>query len=326
MFDDHVISVLYETTKIIFPVNIEPNDYIKRHAWRDRKYVGEVNGRVSTWQGWSANLTHVDFRYRAVFIDLVENNLPYEDRVKLFGLDFAQATENYKRFVILFVLDFPIDTAKIIKSEGFVPRYMTKVVHACQICSEEEFLSMSASHWAAKLSRLILLQRVLSIHRKPFDAKEVPLQNLLYRTGYLHSYLVNGGLELQHLSKPRKAGEEGHDLHATVRNPVLSSGTFSLGIEVYMGSIGYHVSSIPSYANKFQLSGIIVVSKDDPWIALQKVKMQFIRPIVNVKLSEMGQNQFIGIHHLPFEKIIMDFEKFRNELDEIVPNLPTYFE
>lgn len=326
-FDTHTQAVLFETIKTVFPLNVKPNDFIKRHIWRNKKYLGISNSKVSSWHGWSANLNHVDFRYRAVFVDLVENNLPYVERVRLFGEDFAKTVNNLPKFVVLFVLDFPLDTIETIKAEGFTPRRMSRVLHACRICSVNEFLTKSASHWAAHLTRLILLQRVLSIHRKPFESNEVPLQNLLYRTGYLHSYIVNGGLELKSLSKPRRAGGYGHDLHAVVNNSSISVGNyFDLGIEVYMGTIGYHINSIPDYVRDFRLSGIMIVAKDDPFNELQKVKNQFDKPLRKVKLSEIGNVEFIGVHHLPFERIIMDFDQFRNELDEIIPNLPTYFE
>src|SRR5439155_14710952 len=80
-------EVLEETGRILFPLNKDISNLIKAHTWRDRKYVGEHNGRVVVWQGYSINFVAVDFRYRALFIDVVDNVLPHQERVRLFGQD-----------------------------------------------------------------------------------------------------------------------------------------------------------------------------------------------------------------------------------------------
>jgi hypothetical protein len=74
--NDHIKQILSEAIKILFPLDVDPGSLIKPHMWRDRKYVGEFNGKVVPWQGWSANLNSVDFRYRAIFADVVENMIP----------------------------------------------------------------------------------------------------------------------------------------------------------------------------------------------------------------------------------------------------------
>jgi hypothetical protein len=111
-------NVLFETIRILCPVNVDPDSLIKPHNWRDRKYVGEKEGRVVTWRGYSANLVAVDFRYRAIFIDFVDNVLSQQEKVQLFGEDFAQAISDLPYFVIMFVLDFPLETLKAIKDQG----------------------------------------------------------------------------------------------------------------------------------------------------------------------------------------------------------------
>jgi hypothetical protein len=314
--EQHMADVLYETARILFPLASDLRNLIKSHVWRDRKYLGEVNGKVATWKGFSANLVQIDFRYRAIFLDLVQNVLPVHKRHQLFGPAFTEHTLNYEQFVVMFVLDFPLNSEAEIIAQGFVPRRMQRGLHACEIASPEEFLSQSVFHWAGKVARLVLLQRLLSIHRKPLDADEVPFQHLLYRTGYLHSYIVTGGLELHYLTEPRRAGDFGHDFHAVVANPRRAgSFPFSLGIEVFSGAIGYHIDSIPNYVNHFDLTGMIVVAKDDPLPELLEVQGKFRRPLSpERKLSAIGTRNEIGINHLPLDDVIYDLLTIQDEI------------
>ena len=326
--DDHIQNVLFNAIKILFPLDVNPHQFIKPHVWRDKKYLGEVNNRVVTWKGWSANLNALDFRYRAIFADVVDNVLPLDQRLTLFGEDFTNATSDLPKFVVIFVLDFPLSAVSTIRQEGFTPRLMSKVAHACCVCGIEEFLSMPATHWAAQMTRLVMLQRILSIHRKPLDANEVPLQNLLYRTGYLHGLLTKGGLYIRELQKPRKAGDFGHDLHAVVQNPSYNpQGVFSLGIELYMGAMGYHAQTIPQYIRYFNLNSVMVVSKDNPFVELKRASNDFRLPLLEVKsISQLGQPDFVTVIHLSLQKVIADLDQFRNEIDEFIPKLPTYLD
>lgn len=321
--DQHIKEVLTETIRILFPINVDPNQLIKPHVWRDKKYVGQQNNKIVVWKGWSANLVAVDFRYRAVFVDVVENVLPVQERVHLFGEDFSAAIAGLSRFVVMFVLDFPLETIESIKEQGFVPRIMNRVLHACTIASVEEFVNLSVLHWTAKVARLVVLQRILSIHRKSLDSNEVPLQNLLYKTGYLHSYIVKHGLELHKLTRPRRSGEFGHDFHAIVKNPkAISLDSFPIGIELYIGSIGYHTDTIPQYITKFDLKGMIVIAKDNPLSNLSKIASKFNLLIFEAqKLSEIGEKTSIGIHHLPLEKVVFELSSIRDELETLIPEI-----
>lgn len=318
--EQYMAAVLHEATRTLFPLASNPHSLVKIHTWRDRRYVGEAGDRVVAWKGRSANLVELDFRYRTIFIDLVQNVLPLAERYRLFGPTFTESTASYDQFVVLFVLDFPLESEADIIAQGFVPRRMSRALHACVVAHPEEFLSQSVEHWTAKVVRLVLLQRVLSTHRKPLDANEVPFQNLLYQTGYLHSYIVKGGLELHQLSKPRRAGGFGHDFHAVVANPKHAErGAFSLGVEVYNGAIGYHVGSIPSYVRGFDLAGMIVVSKDDPFPVLLKASDQFPWPISRQsQLTTIGDSGSIGIHHLPLDNVIFELQAIRDELTSFV--------
>lgn len=292
----------------------------------NRKYLSEKDGRVVTWRGYSANLVAVDFRYRAIFVDVVDNVLAQQERVRLFGEDFANAIFNLPHFVVMFVLDFPLEAIQAIKDQDFTPRRMAKALHACVIADTDEFLASHPLYWSAQMTKLVLLQRVLSIHRKPLDANEVPLQNLLYKSGFLHSYIVKGGLELHKLSRPRRAGDFGHDLQALVNNPkMLSLQPFRLGIELYTGAIGYHLNTIPQYVNQFDLKGMVVISKDNPWPALSRVAADFHFPIfVAEKLSEIGSNTSVAIHHLPLDQVISELALLRDELETLIPTVPVF--
>ena len=318
--DQHISAVLHEAIRTLFPLASDPGSLIKSHVWRDRRYVGEAAGRVVAWKGRSANLVQIDFRYRAIFIDLVQNVLPLAERYRLFGPTFVERTQAYDQFVVLFVLDFPLETEADIIAQGFVPRRMNRALHACVVAHPDEFLSQSVEHWTAKVVRLVLLQRVLSTHRKPLDANEVPFQNLLYQTGYLHSSIVKGGLELHQLSKPRRAGGFGHDFHAVVANPQFAERkAFPLGVEVYNAAIGYHADSIPSYVNHFDLAAVIVVSKDDPFPVLLRARDQFPRPISREsQLATIGDSRSIGIHHLPLDNVIFELQAMREELSSLL--------
>jgi hypothetical protein len=324
-FDEQARNVLFEAIKTLFPLQINPNTLIKQHAWRDRKYVGELNGRVVSWRGWSANLSSLDFRYRAIFVDRVPNVLPMEERIRLFGWHFARAISKYEEFVVLFVLDFPVDTYETILAEGFTPRLMSQVAHACILTEPGEFVTLSAHHWASQVVRLVMLQRILSRHRKPLDAHEIPLQHLLFRTGYLHQYIVKSGLGLIELEPPRSSGDFGHDLHAVVQHP-KESNPFNLGVEVYMGAVGYHSYTIPQYIQKYDLRGIIVIAKDDPISVLKKTFADYgIQSAKAEKLTEVGTSPNVGIHYLPLQQIMVDLDYIRDDIDALLPRVPRQF-
>lgn len=319
--DLRIQEVLTAAIGILFPVDYHPVDLLRRHVWRDRRYVGAVNRKPLSWRGWSANLVTYDSHYRAVFVDAVDNLLPPDQRVALFGEDFAAAIEGMPQYVVLFVLDFPIDAVPQIRQQGFTPRLLTRSVHACVVASPEEFLTQPVLYWAAQTVKLVLFQRVLSTHRKPLSPNELPLQHLLYHTGYLHSYIVRGGLGLVALSEPRKAGDFGHDLHALVVNPARPlPEPLSIGIEVYTGAMAYDVDSIPAYVRQFALRGIIVIAKDNPFPRLRPVMEQNSMPVRNLsRLSELGTDYRIGVHHLELERVITELAAARDEIDALLP-------
>ncbi len=318
-------SVLTEVVRSTFPLIEEPASHVAEHVWRDRRYVGEVAGRIVTWQGYRANLKNIDFRYRGIYIDVVDNILPVDERIRLFGSHFAEKILSLPQLVVLFVLDFPATTENHILDHGYIPRRMLsgRVLHACTVVSVEEFLATDNRVWVCQLVKMIILQRFLSIHRKPFEENELPLQHLLYQTGYLHKYFVDNGLVLHSLSRPRPTGHFGHDFHALVSHPnFMLNSPFPVGVEVYVGALGYHSSTIPEYVSKFDLAGLIVISKDDPFLWLKKAWIPSSPIFKAHRLPELASDSSIGIHHLPLEQIIIDLTDIRGRFDDIfqVPN------
>jgi len=324
-FDTLAQDVLFETIKSLFPLQTESRSIIKQHVWRDRKYVGEMNGSVIVWKGWSANLSHLDFRYRTVFIDRVANVLSIEEKTRLFGWHFAKSSKDMEEFVVMFVLDFPIDAYELILQEGFIPRLMSKVVHACVVVGINEFLSYTAHHWTSQIIRLVILQRLLSRHRKPLDAYEIPLQNLLFRTGYVHTYIVKSGLGLIKLEPPRASGEFGHDLHAIVQHPDINP-PFNLGIELYMGAVGYHIQTIPQYIVQYNLKAVIIIAKDDPYNLLQPVFDNLgIESNKIHSLYEISASTKVGVNFLALQQVMIDLDDIRDDIDNLLPRVPKQF-
>ena len=160
--DDQIKYVLRETISILLPHCLQPESLIAEHIWRDRTYVGEAEGKVVVWRGWRANLADVDPSYRTLYIDVVDNLLPVEEQQRLFGDAFATAIAPMDRFVVMFALDFPLEAEKAIEDAGFVPRRLSRVLHACIIAGPEQFLSQPALMWAIMTARLLVLQSQLS--------------------------------------------------------------------------------------------------------------------------------------------------------------------
>jgi len=315
-------QILTDVIRSVFPLETSPESIVAPHAWRDRRYVGEVDGHPSTWRGFSANLRKLDFRYRGTYIDIVDNELPEQEQLRLFGSAFVDASREYRRYIVLYVLDFPATTEDFIIRQGFTPRRMPsgKILHACKIVGIDEFVSHDPLVWICHLIRMIILQRFLSIHRKPFEENEIPLQNLLYQSGYLHRYIVDHGLALHELSVPRPTGQFGHDFHAMVSHrSFLLNTPFPLGIEVFVGPLGYHADTIQQYIREFGLAGMIVIAKDNPFDLLQAVWTLDRKPTRAVRLLDILSTDGVAVHHLPLEQIMLDLTDIRVRFDEIVP-------
>lgn len=65
---------------------------------------------------------------------------------------------------------------------------------------------------------------------------------------------------------------------------------------------------------------MIVISKDNPWPVLSRVANDFHFPIFAAeKISEMGSNVSVAIHHLPLDQVISDLALLRDELETLIP-------
>lgn len=177
-----IMLVLNRASSILFPLQREQIEkLVKPHTWRDRKYVGEVAGKVCVWSGCSINIAYLDSRYRTLYGDYVQNQLPIVERKRLFGDEFTTAIENFSSFVVIFNLDIPLDAIEIITSLGFVPRKMNRSSHICIIYSSEKFLDTPLELISLKIAEMVILQRNIAIHRKPLDSLELPFQHFLYQ-------------------------------------------------------------------------------------------------------------------------------------------------
>ena len=51
-------------------------------------------------QEYSINLAYLDSRYRGLFADVVQNNLPNSEKIRLFGEDFTAAISGLENYVV----------------------------------------------------------------------------------------------------------------------------------------------------------------------------------------------------------------------------------
>lgn len=156
---EHMRASLFETIRILFPLNPKATDLIKRHSWGNETYVGQNNGKPVSWKGWSANLWYVDDQYGTIYIDHVENVLRADYQLELFGKSFVEATASYPAYLVAHVDGLSPKVQELIHNAGFVVRVMGKTVHACIVVSVDNFLAKSEQHWAAQCARLLNFHR-----------------------------------------------------------------------------------------------------------------------------------------------------------------------
>ena len=312
--------VLNRASSILFPVQREQIEkLVKPHTWRDRKYVGEVGGKVCAWSGYSINLAYLDSRYRGLFADYVQNQLPAVERQQLFGSEFAGAIQNLSSFVVIFNLDIPLGSIEIVKTLGFIPRKMNRSSHICMIYSPEEFLDTPLDLISLKIAEMVILQRNIAIHRQPLDSLELPFQHFLYQSNYLHGLVVKEGLWLKNISEPRKSGKFGHDMEIQAIFPKTQQ-TIVIGVEVFMKGWGYHIDSVPSYLEQFNLNGLIVISKDIPDSIVRQLQASLNFPISLVsRLREFPDCQSsFPIYHLALGNLVNDLFVLEEQLKNIL--------
>lgn len=167
--DTHMKDSLREAIGILFPLGPNPHQLIGRHAWGNRRYVGEADGRVATWRGWRANLANWDDEYRGVYIDYVPNILPPARRLELFGQWFTNAVEDLPNFVVMFVAGIPSTSLDQITSAGFTIRTIGRNAHICRLVSSHEFIMLPAFYWAGCIVKMINLQLAILTPRSYND-------------------------------------------------------------------------------------------------------------------------------------------------------------
>jgi hypothetical protein len=178
-FDHHVREALQQTIHTLLRNFSDPDTLIAPHIWRDSDYLGIHNGKVVVWRGWRAKLETVsDGRYRTLYIDKVDNVLPTTERQRLFGKAFSQAVAGLPQFVVLFVLDFPLHAEDEIIGHGFVPRRLSRVLHACLIMGVDDFLATPITQLAGQAAQLLQLQSRWDQRREEKKVRPLPVKQL----------------------------------------------------------------------------------------------------------------------------------------------------
>lgn len=132
---------LHHALTIIFPSEFQPNTVIKPHHWGNPDYVGDIDGTAVWWNGWSANLSDINRRYRTIYIDHVENALPEAVRTQVFGKEFADAIRNVPSFVAMYVGGFASNQKAKVEADGFTVRSMGRNIHPRLVVSTETLLN-----------------------------------------------------------------------------------------------------------------------------------------------------------------------------------------
>ena len=315
----HMQGALSRALRALYPASPDVMSLVRVHVWRDRRYVGDHDGKVLAWNGFSANLRRVDSRMRTVYIDFVPHNYDQAMATELFGAEFALKLRETGPAVVTYVLDFPVDASAEITRAGFVPRIMGRTIHASAIASIGEYLATNPASHASTVIELLMLQKALANERRAIHGVEVALQHLLHQSGFLATYLLSQRLEVVSIDAPRKAGDFGHDLEARVRIRGESP-EYRLGIEVYLQGIGYHRDTIPSYASRFTLNAMMVVAPRDPWPDLALSFASSVSAHRLNRLNQMADAPGVGVHHLPLSKVIDRLAQTAGSIDAIWPN------
>lgn len=154
-------EVIALTVSQLFPPGTDPAGIVKRHVWRNAKYVGIVNGEVQVWYGVSANLRVLEQGYRTIYMDYIYNALPAETRERLFGITFSQAISTLDPFIFLYVTSCPVRFSQYVREKGFVFRQINDVIHPGCVIDILDFLDTSTNAWSQTALKLLKLQQYL---------------------------------------------------------------------------------------------------------------------------------------------------------------------
>lgn len=160
-FDVHAQLVLNEVARRLLPDLADPSRTVSSHVWRDSAYVGKAKGRVITWRGWRTRLDRVPSPFYTLYLDKVDNSLPVEERMALFGPAFSEAIDGHEAYVVMFVTRLSPKMRSEIENAGFVPREMPHGLHACTVKGLSTFLDEPVATWANEGVALLELQRRL---------------------------------------------------------------------------------------------------------------------------------------------------------------------
>jgi hypothetical protein len=164
---DRLRQVVLEAACRLFPETgrAEVEELVRPHHWRNRKYVGELDGKVCSWVGASINLAHLGPAGRTLYGDHVAVVPHAEKWGGLFGADFAKAIDGLSAFTALFVCDLPVEAREEILSRDFVPRTVGRKCHACLVHAPKELLSLPTTDVVGRAVELVQLQRkILGAH------------------------------------------------------------------------------------------------------------------------------------------------------------------
>ncbi|OQY87059.1 MAG: hypothetical protein B6D42_00030 [Anaerolineae bacterium UTCFX5] len=158
-------DVLALTAQRLFPVGTSPEGIVKRHVWRNRRYVGEKHGKVQDWRGWSVNLRALESGYSTVYADYFINALTRSENSLLFGSDFADVLAMHHTFVFVFVTSCDVATLDTFSESGYNVRRINRIIHPGILMSSEDFMAVSAELWLTRVLDLLKLQQRLCQHK-----------------------------------------------------------------------------------------------------------------------------------------------------------------
>jgi len=147
--------VLEETVEQIVP---NSRVIVKKHVWRNAKYVGMSGEKVAIWRGWSANLRMLDPRFGAIYIDYAETSNSTSENEQLFGFAFSESIKLINPFIFLFVTSCSIKKQEEIIAACFTFRQINATIHPGIVTSPKEFFDLPLNQWANIGSELLYLQ------------------------------------------------------------------------------------------------------------------------------------------------------------------------
>lgn len=156
--DNAMYDILTRVWERLGPAPADPlRSPVKRHVWRNEKYVGVANGQVQAWYGWSANFKK--WGYRTLYIDYVVNTLAPDKRYQLFGDVFSRDIDELSEFVFMFVASVSSEIKDKVIENGFTYRKLDKRLHPGYIIRTDLHIAKSTDYWSNKGLALMSFQK-----------------------------------------------------------------------------------------------------------------------------------------------------------------------